>query len=97
LPTKTAGQGQPGYATTDANGHYQLSTLQGAVDAGTTPGEYLVTISKVVPGDAPAAPGFSPPPKHLIPVRYGQTGTSGLTATVENKRSNEINFDLTKD
>ena len=43
----TEGQGAPAYGRTDAEGRYKLQTQQGAVDAGTTPGEYKVTVSKV--------------------------------------------------
>ena len=96
---KTPGQGHEGFATTDANGRYQLSTALGAADAGTTPGDYLVAIRKTEedPNAPPPARGFLPRTISVIPERYAQTGTSGLTATVENKRSNEINFALTSE
>ena len=96
---KTEGQGHPSFGTTDAKGRYQLSTLQGAVDAGTTPGDYLVSIRKVEvdPNAPPPAPGYTPKTRSLIPERYSRTNTSELTATVENKRSNEINFELTSE
>ena len=38
--------GNTAIGTTDANGKYTLQTLLGAADAGTTPGDYIVTISK---------------------------------------------------
>jgi len=44
--TPTGSQGDPAYAQTDAQGKYKLQTLRGEVDAGTTAGEYIVTISK---------------------------------------------------
>jgi len=87
---KTAGVGNPGYGKTDASGRYQLSTSSGAVDAGTTPGDYLVSVIKAEVNESGSA-------KSLIPVRYSNAGKSGLTATVENKRSNEINFELKSD
>ena len=40
------GVGTPSYGKTDESGHYKLQTLLGRADAGTTPGEYIVTISK---------------------------------------------------
>ena len=93
---KTEGQGHPGSARTDAKGFYQLSTALGKDNAGTTPGDYLVAISKVEvdPNAPPPKPGFSEQTRSLIPVRYAQTSTSELTATVENK-PNVINFELT--
>ena len=44
--TPTGSEGDPAYAQTDAQGKYKLQTLRGEVDAGTTAGEYIVTISK---------------------------------------------------
>jgi len=40
------GTGDAAFATTDADGKYKLQTLRGEVDAGTTAGDYVVTISK---------------------------------------------------
>jgi len=40
------GQGEPGYSYTDAKGFYRVGTLKGKIDAGTTPGEYIVGFSK---------------------------------------------------
>jgi hypothetical protein len=96
---KTQGVGHPGYGTTDEKGVYLLQTSQGQAEAGTTPGDYLVAIrkSEVDPDAPPPAPGYPPVTRSVIPVRYAQTSTSGLVATVENKRSNEINFELTSE
>ena len=44
--TPTGSEGDPAYAQADALGKYKLQTLRGEVDAGTTAGEYIVTISK---------------------------------------------------
>lgn len=41
-----SGVGNPAYGNTDEQGKYKLQTLLGKADAGTTPGEYIVTISK---------------------------------------------------
>ena len=38
--------GNLGVGTTDSTGLYKIQTLQGAADAGTTPGDYIVTVSK---------------------------------------------------
>ena len=40
------GTGNTAVGTTDASGKYTLQTMLGAADAGTTPGDYVVTISK---------------------------------------------------
>jgi len=97
---KTEGEGLPGYGYTDASGKYKLQTMQGEADAGTTPGEYLVTILKFEPQETPpeveGKPSVQlPPPKSLIPVRYNRAETSGLTATVS-KDSTTFDFQLTK-
>ena len=42
---KRAGEGDGGFARTDSNGFYQIQTTRGHVNAGTTPGEYYVTIA----------------------------------------------------
>jgi len=96
---KTQGVGHPGYGTTDEKGVYLLQTSQGKADAGTTPGDYLVAIRKVEvdPNAPPPAPGYPAQTRSVIPTRYAQTGTSELTATVENKRSNVFDFALTDD
>ena len=46
---KAEGKGNTAYARTDENGFYRLQTHLGVPNAGTTPGEYRVTISKTVP------------------------------------------------
>jgi len=100
---KTEGQGHPAYGITDVNGRYQLQTFLGAANAGTTPGDYLVFVTKReqsegsgVSGAPTAGSSAPPPPKSLIPERYGKAETSELTATVENKKDNVIHFDLTQ-
>ena len=42
------GEGHPAYGATDSSGNYKIQTFLGAPDKGTTPGEYIVTISKSV-------------------------------------------------
>ena len=101
---KNEGQGHPAYGTTDASGEYKLQTHLGNADAGTTAGEYVVTISKkevvlppvAAPGEMPSMGGPPPAaPKSLIPERYASAATSGFTATVE-KGKNVFDFELTK-
>ncbi|MCL2004998.1 MAG: carboxypeptidase-like regulatory domain-containing protein [Planctomycetaceae bacterium] len=104
---QTEGEGLPAFGVTDANGRYVLQTLMGDVDAGTTPGTYLVTIIKMeqsevtvraLDGGTTSDPfgGTPPPPRSVIPERYNQTSTSGFTATVERGSSNVFDFDLTR-
>lgn len=98
---KTEGEGNPGYAVTDANGRYTLQTLAGAADAGTTPGTYLVTVGKMEQtqevaggGGADTTSARPPDPRSLIPIRYNNRNTSGLEATVERGAPNVFDFDL---
>jgi len=99
---KIQGEGHPAYGITDANGNYTLQTQLGNVDGGTTAGEYTVIISKreqTTPtgatGTVIANTGPPPVPKSLIPERYEQAATSGLTATVS-RESKVFNFNLVK-
>ena len=96
---KVAGTGDGGYARTDDKGFYQLQTAQGRVNAGTTPGEYYVTISKV---DAVGTGVFKTDDTGFrsevtkavsaIPEKYG-SAEAGLTATVV-KGKNVFDFAL---
>jgi len=43
---KVEGEGAPGFARTNERGEYRLQTMQGNPDAGTLPGEYVVTVVK---------------------------------------------------
>lgn len=98
---KTAGQGSPSYGVTDAKGEYKLQTLLGNPDAGTTPGEYVVTVIKLEKSNTPPpaldGPSGPPPkvtkPKSLIPELYGAGKTTPFSATVKSG-ANECNFEL---
>ena len=95
---KTTGEGNTGFAQTDANGFYQLQTTLGRVNAGTTPGEYYVTIVKVESvgtGTFAVSDGVRFEIEKTvsnIPEKYGSI-EAGLTATVV-KGKNVFNFDL---
>jgi hypothetical protein len=94
-------EGHPAFGITNANGRYTLQTILGNPDAGTTPGDYEVAITKleVLPPrtEEEEALGLPPPrPRSLIPERYGATATSGLNAAVRRGESNVFNFDLTR-
>ncbi|MBI3468548.1 MAG: carboxypeptidase regulatory-like domain-containing protein [Planctomycetes bacterium] len=86
------------FAMTDAEGCFELQTFE--TGDGALPGEYKVMISKlhiVAPefdmGDPRYVP--PPPPKHLIPAKYADANSSGLTAKVEAGKANEFTFELT--
>lgn len=97
----TQGQGAPAYGRTDAQGHYKLQTHQGAVDAGTTPGEYKVTVSKI---ETVGTGKFATTPegtkeevtesKDALPMKYKSDKDTPLRATVEAGKTNVFDFDL---
>jgi hypothetical protein len=84
---------------TDASGNFRLTSFD--TDDGAVPGEYLVAIRKVqvIKTDRPpnAPDDFTAPPadeKWLLPVKYGHTSTSGLTASVKPDAPNNFTFEL---
>ncbi|MBR5243282.1 MAG: hypothetical protein IKW13_03535 [Thermoguttaceae bacterium] len=88
---------------TNEKGEYKLQTLLGAADAGTTPGDYVVTVDcvdEVETGRMKKNDDGEDVPEteeiQLVPARYLNGATSGLTATVV-KGSNTFNFDLTSE
>jgi len=99
--TPKGGVGTASYGLTDAEGKYKLQTLQGLPDAGTTPGEYVVTITKSVAD--PAKKTFtvdadgnrieSEVHVQILPAVYAEYNKSILSATVVSGK-NEFNFDL---
>ncbi|MDR2756059.1 MAG: carboxypeptidase-like regulatory domain-containing protein [Planctomycetaceae bacterium] len=99
----TQSVGNPAYAITDQNGKYQLQTLLGKPDAGTTPGEYIVTISKseMIPtgqkeknSDGKMVDVLVP--KSLIPDAYSSAEKSPFKVTVVSGK-NQFNFQLKAD
>ena len=102
-PVDKASGAQQSVGRTNELGEYKLQTLLGAADAGTTPGDYVVTIDCVdeVPtgGTKLNDEGEEVPETEEIqrvPARYLNASTSGLTATVV-KGANTFNFDLTSE
>lgn len=94
-------QGQSSaFGTTDAAGAFKLSTFD--VDDGAQPGAYTVTISKTVTEGSPSSSepvntGTPPPPSKttdLVPPKYKNPATSGLSATVKEGDPNEFPFEL---
>jgi hypothetical protein len=102
----TAPEGSMGFAVTDAQGKYRISTHGGASQKGTTLGTYQVALNKLVPdGRVPTpeeqeAPNFDPSrfsgldkSKDLVPKKYQLPNTSGFEITV-GKGENVHNFGL---
>ena len=98
--------GHMGFANTDNEGRYRISSLGGVSQGGTTMGTYQVSFNKLVPdGRVPTAaemdaPDFNPRhfsgldrTKDLVPKKYQLPSTSGFEITVQ-KGKNEYNFDL---
>lgn len=99
----TEGSGSPAYATTDATGRFVLQTQQGAAGAGTTAGEYKVTISKirmVGTGRKQTTPeGVEEEvmePEEVLPGKYKFQSSTPLTATVVEGQPNKFDFTLEK-
>ena len=89
-------------AKTNAQGRFRLWTFD--LDDGALPGDHVVTISKVeivapdidpdVPGYDPSKAPADPPPRYLVPERFGNRPTSDLKATVTPEGPNEFEFAL---
>jgi hypothetical protein len=88
---------------TDAEGRFTLTTF--AAGDGAVPGKHTVSVSKVqTPSpvvDKSAAPVWRnartpppPQPRWLIPRRYGNAETSGLTAEVSESGNSDIILEL---
>lgn len=78
-----------------SDGKFVLMTA--APGDGAQVGSYKVVVScwEETPFD-PKNPKASPPPKSLIPERYADERTSGLTAEVKSGGPNEFTFNLKK-
>ena len=101
--TPTGNEGDPAFAQTDAQGRYKLQTLRGEVNAGTTAGEYVVTISKYdfVPTGRKLRTDDGEMvdetvPKLAIPEIYLDQGKTQFKRTVVKGR-NKFDFELNKD
>lgn len=87
---------------TDEKGRYRLSAIMGGkAGGGTTVGEYNVSITKKEMTHAPdieKSMGGKNRPKYrdIVPEKFGNSKTSGITATVVKGR-NRFDFDLRSD
>lgn len=96
-------EGTPSYAMTDREGYYRLQTLLGNPDAGTTPGEYIVSVvkSELVPSGQTLSTNIDGRQEEedemisisLIPEIYTSKNTTPLHAKVKKGR-NTIDFSL---
>jgi hypothetical protein len=92
--------GVSAYGDTDAEGKFTLTTFQPG--DGATPGKYQVAVVKAQVTGHPTAPnmppvfrpGAAPHPRWLIPQKYANLATSGLTAEVNEAGDNEVVLDL---
>ncbi|MGL4944099.1 MAG: hypothetical protein ACRC46_13040 [Thermoguttaceae bacterium] len=98
---KVDGQGTPGAAVTDTAGKYILQTPQGAANAGTSAGEYVVRITKTeqkVTGkykdNYSGEMREMTQPENILPAIYGDTSKTPFSATVEKGKPNVFDFDL---
>jgi hypothetical protein len=96
-------KGYPATGVTDSNGKYTLQTMAGAVDAGTTPGEYKVLItqtenvetgrtSKVNVGNK-VEEVKEMRSKNKLPTKYASISSTPLKATVVSG-SNKFDFEI---
>ena len=68
------------------------SLAGGAATPGIVPGRYAIAVSKL---DTAAIATTFAPPKDVLPKKYGDPKTSGLTADVAMGRENDFVFALT--
>lgn len=98
FPTATGDRAVAASAYTSADGTFTLQAYP--PDQGAVPGSYQVTIQKTeeakAPPTGPDAHDAPPAPKarSLIPAKYGQIETSGLTLTIPEGGISDIKFEL---
>jgi len=103
---KNPGEGIASFGRTNAKGEYLLQTLAGRVDAGTLPGEYIVTISKhksIPTGRMTQEAGSGNLVEEMESVlifpgmaKYANSHTTPFSATVV-KGKNQFDFELQSD
>ncbi|HQZ66277.1 MAG TPA: hypothetical protein PLY87_14410 [Planctomycetaceae bacterium] len=79
------------FAKTDATGKFALTTFKNG--DGAPVGQYAITVTKVESSE-PDENGVVPPDKQLLPERYGDLGTSPLTAQVTEPGPNDVKLIL---
>jgi hypothetical protein len=80
-------------AVTDIEGRFEMSTHSGGGKfvPGIAPGRYGVAVTKL---DTAAVSTTLAPPKELLPKKYGNPQTSGLSADVTAGSENDFEFTL---
>jgi hypothetical protein len=96
---KTEGQGEAASGYTNAQGKYTLTSLNGNLNKGALPGDYIVLITKTISvpitgavheeGDAPLEES-----KSFVPAVYNNRSKPLLEVTVVVKGKNMFNFDV---
>jgi len=82
--------------STDANGHYRLTTFDGYDGAMVGKHRVMIRAEEMPVGPHKAADDITfKRGKLLTPLRYSNADTSGLTAEVVARKNNVIDFDLT--
>ena len=99
-PNDTEG-GEAASGTTDAKGGYTLTSSNGWVGSGALAGDYTVTVSrmkvtKLPPEKVNPIDGREYSYEELLPNVYQDKENSPLQVTVERKRVNVINLNLSK-
>jgi hypothetical protein len=103
-PVQEGGEARSASGTTGADGTYTLQTQEGEPGAGTTPGEYKVTVKayesvktgRKVQGDEGYEMVDEVESVLKSPKRYSNAQTTDLTATVKAEKENMCDFDLKK-
>ncbi len=94
--------GPSAQATLKPDGTFSVGTYE--VSDGMIPGEYLVAFqgtmtpedassAPILPEDVPLRPK-KPSPNEVIPEKYGNQKTSGLTAKILPRQKNQLTFEL---
>ena len=97
LTPSASGGGNPAQAVTTDAGEFEVfsSFDQGkTTQAGMTPGEYVITVSKLE--SIPAQAQLVRAPKNLLPERYQSPSTSDLKAVVAIEGDNFVTVELQK-
>ncbi|PQO41024.1 carboxypeptidase-like regulatory domain-containing protein [Blastopirellula marina] len=93
--------GRSATGITDVQGHVEMGTVMPG--DGVLPGQYLVTVTKSIDDpkskieeseEAPTGRYYSIPQLYLVPKKYLDPKSSGLTATIEKGETNTVQLDL---
>ncbi|MDR1962732.1 MAG: carboxypeptidase-like regulatory domain-containing protein [Planctomycetaceae bacterium] len=95
------GQGAPAYGITDQQGKYKIQTFLGTPNRGTTPGEYIVLVTKVETYGTGKKAKLEDGTEYeitdsrgLLPPVYSSTRFSPLRANVIAGEQNKFDFEL---